>query len=239
MQAQPSSPAFSSFDETPRVMRVDVEHLGIRLLIPIMALIGFGGGFVLGRIISTALEESVGTLCFSLVFAFVGMGVMLQIGEQLIKPRWSSGRHLEVSTRSLKLRDRRRGKDNTTTIQWQSDVTSTAYFWEVETGKSRVRKGWYCVAVQLRQDEEEVVLYTFMSPDDAQGVPHFNDWFFRLLPRKSREELQQIDPREAARQERYRKIESFRFFDGAEVQPEDFQELMTLIVVHTTSPPQR
>ena len=225
----------SPFDTTPRHIPVDVEHLGIRLLIPFLAIVGLGAGFVLGRIVAVSIDESLGTLCFSVGFAVVGMALMLQLGERVIKPRWSSGRHLTVSTESLTLHDTRGGKQQETAIRWADELTSFPYYWVVGTGKSRVRKGWYCVAVQMRQGDDEVLLYTFLSPENAATLPEFDERFVKLLPRKEREELQKADPREAARQERYRKIEGQRFFDGAELQVEDFHAVMPLIATH--SPP--
>lgn len=230
----PAQTSPSLLEDMPQQIPIDTEHLGVRIVIPLMALAGIIGGFILGRVVAVALDESIGTLCFSLGFAVVGMGVMLQLGERFVKPNWSSGRHIELQPDQLIVIDRRPSQEKDITFNWRAELDTIAYFWEVDTGKSRVRKGWYCVAVQLRQDEQQAVFYTFLSPEDAAAIPRFHEWFVRLLPKKNREDLIKVDPREAARQERYRKIESYRWFDGAELESSHFAALMHFVSQHGT-----
>lgn len=214
--------------ETGRHIPVDTEHFGIRLLMPSLLFIGLIGGYVLGNVTSRSIAPSVGPLCISTIFAVIGAVILLTIGEQIIKPLWTSGRHIEADTHQLVLHDRRRDRAPQTTIEWQQPLNVTAYYWEVNTGKSRVRKGWYCVVLQLEQNDSPVLIYTFLPPESMQTVPRLKEWFVRLLPKAQRENLAKDDPREAARQERYRKLESHRWFDGAEIAEPEFMAIMEM-----------
>lgn len=218
--------------DTPTKMTVDAEHIGIRTTMPILAIVGLIGGFILGGILAPTIDESLSVMCLSLIGATAGLVILTQIGERVIKPMWKSGRTLTVDTSSLTLIDHRRRPKRETTIHWQTDFDVQTWYFEVPTRKSRVKKGWYCASTRLIQDQETLIFYTFISPEDAQTIPRFSDWFIQLRRKKEREELANTAPQQAATQERYHKLEHMRWNDGAELITADFLALMILVAQH-------
>ncbi len=218
--------------DNPTQMTVDAEHIGIRTAMPLLAIAGIIGGFILGGIIAPLLDEALSSLCMSLIGATAGLVILTQIGERVIKPLWGSGRNVTVDTSQLALIDRRRKPQKEKVIQWNDELGVQAWFFEVPTRKSRVSKGWYCTSVRLMQKQEDMIFYTFISPENAQSIPHFSDWFIHLRKKKERQELANADPRQAAEQERYRKLEDMRWNDGAELKVEDFLAVMNLVGKH-------
>ena len=223
----------SSF-ELPMTIPVDTEHIGIRTFLPILAIGGAVGGFILGRIITPLIDENLGSLCFSMILAVMGFVLVSQLGEQILKRIWGSGRHLELSEQDLMVNDKRQGKTGDFRFVWDQGVDVAGFYWEVETRKSRVQQGWYCVAAHITQRDNELIIYSFLPPDDAKDINDFRDYFFRLLPKKTREELVNTDPREAAVQERYRRLESQRWFDGAELHNDHFMLMLEMLHKHGT-----
>lgn len=215
----------------PMTIPVDLEHIGIRITLPILAIASGVGGFVLGTIITPLIDESLGSLCLSMIFALGGLIFVPQLVEPILKRFWSSGRQIELDETGLIVKVRRKNKD-TLHFFWGQPLNLTAYYWEVETRKSRVKRGWFCVAVQATQSEQELIVYCFISPDSATDIVGFRDYFFHLLPKQAREEMTNIDPRAAATQERYRRLESHRWFDGAEVSEEHFMILLQKFQEH-------
>jgi len=218
--------------DSPTQMTVDAEHIGIRTTMPILAIGGLIGGFILGGIIAPLIDDALSTMCMSLIGATAGLVILTQIGERVVKPMWNSGRSLTVDTSNLALIDHRRRPKHETTIYWRDVFDVQAWYFEVPTRKSRVSKGWYCTSVRVIQDQEKLIFYTFMSPEEAQSLPHFSDWFIHLRKKKERQELSSSDPHQAAIQERYRKLEGLRWNDGAELKIEDFLALMNLVAQH-------
>jgi hypothetical protein len=213
-------------------MTVDAEHIGIRTAMPILAVVGLLGGFILGGIIAPLIDNALSTMCMSLFGAVAGLVILTQIGERAIKPLWHSSRSAIVDTSNLTIIDYRRRPKHETTIQWHHAFDVQAWYFEVPNRKSRVSKGWYCTSVRLIQDQEKLIFYTFMSPEEAQSIPHFSDWFVHLRKKKEREELATSDPHQAAIQDRHRKLEKLRWDDGAELKIEDFLALMNLVARH-------
>ncbi len=221
----------TAIGDTPTQMVVDAEHVGIRTVMPMLAVAGMIGGFVLGRVVAPMIDPSFDSLCLSLVFAVMGLVGLFYVGDRIIKPMWSSGRGLEVDNSHLVLRDWRRKPVKETVLQWNDDLKVQAWYFEVPTRRSRVPKGWYCVSVRLVQDELNLILYTFMKPEEAEAkVAQFSEWFMKLLPKKERELI--TDTAKAARQERFRRLEGQRWYDGAELKAEDFLAVMALITQH-------
>ncbi|NDJ84734.1 MAG: hypothetical protein GYB66_02505 [Chloroflexi bacterium] len=219
--------------DEPAEMIVDPEHIGIRTMMPILAAIGLIGGYVLGDVVTGLIDETVGSLCTSIALALIGLVALTQFGERVIKPRWSSGRRLFVDRAYLTMRDKRRKPATETTMPWQA-IKAQAWYFTVPTRKSRVPKGWFCTAVRLVQDDDELILYAFLKPEIAQEMPGFERWFTRLRDKKERETLANTDTRAASQQERYRRLEGKRWNDGAELTGEDFVAVMELVDQHAT-----
>lgn len=218
--------------DSPVQMPIDSEHIGIRTLMPLLAIAGLVGGFVLGSIIAPMIDEALSGLCVSLFMAVIGLLVVTQLGERLIKSHWTSGREVEVDRSQLALVDKRRRDAPQLTLRWHEGVGIYAWYFIVPTRRSRVPKGWYCTAIRLVQGEQQMILYAFLSPEVAHSLTHFTDWFVHLHNKKEREQMSVTDVRASAEQERFRRLESHRWFDGAELNAADFLAVMQLVDRH-------
>ena len=111
---------------------------------------------------------------------------------------------------------------------WDRTVNVMAWRFVVRR-RTRIPKGWLCLAVQLLQDEATVILYTFMPPDEAEALRGYAN-FVRLRPRKETESNN--DLRAVAEQRRLLKLEDARWEDGSEIAPDDFRAVLTMLETH-------
>ena len=80
--------------------------------------------------------------------------------------------------------------------------------------------------MHLLQDETEIILYTFMSPGDAEAIIGY-DQFVRLRPRSETQSNQDLST--AAEQRRLLKLEDARWNDGGEISQDDFRALLAIL----------
>lgn len=212
-------------DSAGRVMKVDAEHFAVRFLVPTLTILMV----VITHLGGTALLESLGigvnSLCIVIpadvvVLVAAGYGI-----ERLLKRTLPSRRSARLSDEYLILSDRRRNLSRITHIVWDKKVNVKAWRFVIRR-RTRVPKGWFCMAVQLLQDEEEIILYAFMSPQEAETLPGYRN-FAHLRPRREIETSR--DLRAAAEQSRLLKLENDRWNDGAELNKDDFRELLATL----------
>lgn len=220
----------SDLSTPPTRIIVDSEHIGIRTILPILAFVGFIGGILLGRVVAQMIDRALSPTCISATLALIGMIGMIQLGDHILKRLWTSGRYIDVDDSQITLVDSRRKTTEQTSINWHHPFQVQAWHFVVPTRKSRVPKGWYCVAVRLVQGHQEFIVYSFLKPEEAlQQITSFHEWFTELKPKRERTQLASVDPRWAAQQERYRRLETQRWQDGAEVDSTSFYRLMHYI----------
>src|SRR5690554_1123139 len=208
-----------------RVITVDAEHFKIRLLVPILtiaatALVHFAGVQVLG-----ALIDDFSPLCIMLpldLLVLLGAGTGI---ERVLKRLMPSKRTARLSDEKVVLSDARRDPSEVREIYWDRMVNVNTWYFIIRR-RTRVPKGWYCMAAHLLQDETELIFYSFIAPKEAEELPAFNN-FVRLRPRKEVET--QTDLRQLAIQRRLLKLEDARWMDGAEIGADDFRALLAHI----------
>ncbi|NLF75713.1 MAG: hypothetical protein GX573_08445 [Chloroflexi bacterium] len=214
----------SSTGDGRRVI-IDAEHFSIRFLVPIIAL---GAGLLThfgGRALLDRLLDSIDPLCIVLpldVVAVVGVGYG---AEYLLKRLMPSRRTAALSDDALVVTDGRRDPPVVGRIDWQRTFNVKAWRFAVRR-RTRIPKGWYCLAVHLLQDETEIILYTFMSPGDAEAIIGY-DQFVRLRPRSETQSNQDLST--AAEQRRLLKLEDARWNDGGEISQDDFRALLAIL----------
>lgn len=206
-----------------RPIIIDSEHFAIRLLVPILMI----GLIVIAHLLGTwVLSSTIGDDTSPLCLVLIGDVIVLLLGgfflERGLKRLLPSRRSAVLSQSQLVVTDKRVKPPSTMTIDWQQRVNVKAWRFEVMR-QTRVRKGWYCMALQLLQDEQSVILYTFMSPEVAQAAIGFNN-FIRLRPRKETESNRELTA--AAEQRRLLTLEDARWQDGAEINQEDFKAVL-------------
>jgi hypothetical protein len=213
-------------DPPERLIRIDTDHLMVRFLVPTLTI---GVVILLHLIGVTALDRLLDTdispLCVMLpidVAVFLGVGTVV---ERSLKRRMPSRRFATLSDEALTVTDARRKPPSVTCITWDQPVNIKAWRFTVPR-RVRVPVGWYCLALYLLQDEEEAILYTFISPQKAETVVGYQK-FVHLRSRKAIESSTDLGA--VAEQRHLLKLESSRWYDGAEIAPEDFIALLTTL----------
>jgi hypothetical protein len=214
-----------------RQIVIDAEHAAVRWLVLLLT----GGLVVLVHLVGTALVRrmavGVSSECIVLpldVVALVAGGLTI---ESVLKRLIPSRRSATLSDQALVVRDERHHPPHITRIAWDKMVNVKAWRFTVSR-RARVQKGWYCMAVYLLQDDEEVVFYAFLPPHEAETILHDHQ-FARLRPRQ--EIKSSTDLNTVAEQRRLLKLEDARWNDGAEISKEDFKALLESLRQHVPS----
>ncbi len=214
-----------------RTITIDAEHFSVRFWGPVLTLtlvfiVHFGGQPVASRL----LDDAISPLCLVLpadALVFFGGGMLI---ERWLKRLLPSRRSATLNEEALVVTDNRKAQPVTIRIQWHLTVNVTAWRFRVRR-RTRVPKGWYCMALRLLQDEDEIILYTFMPPNEAEQATGYAK-FVRLRPRK--ETQSNTDLRAVAEQRRLLKLEDARWSDGAEINPEDFHAVLAVLDQHVS-----
>jgi hypothetical protein len=209
-----------------RAISVDSEHFKVRLLVPILTIaVTVAAHFIGMRVLDELVGDNVSPLCLMLpidLAVLLGAGTLI---ERMLKRALPSQRTGRLSDEAVALDDARRNPPDVRKIYWDRLVNVNAWYFVIKR-RTRVPKGWYCMAVHLLQDDTELIFYTFMSPKDAEALPTYSQ-FVRLRPRKETET--QTDLRQIATQRRLLKLEDARWMDGAEIGADDFRALLAHI----------
>lgn len=159
----------------------DPEHAGIRLMAPLLLLLGGAAGFLLlsslfGRLYP---EAGYGTLLSCLGGLLVGLGVAA-LGERLLKRHWRSGRKLILDREGVALQQ---PDEEDRYLSWSGNIAVTCWRFQLKGyprgGRERnLPSHWYCLGCQMQQGEERIVIHAFMSSDRADrwiNLPEFHE----------------------------------------------------------------
>jgi hypothetical protein len=240
-----SGESMSVTGQIPKVIYADQEHSGIRIGVLTILFIGFPLAFILLNV--RFGNASVGLLAdFSIAFACLGALILAlglaAIGERLMKGVWHSGRKVMVEQQGLraKLAD-----EEEVTIRWSDRATAIRWYFQMsgypKAGRERrVPNNHYCLACQVRQSGQFLIVYAFMSKKIAE----------KLLDKS---EYVRINPGEFYKAGRYRRFrgslerpeipshvllgeqgpywlaERRRWTEGLELEKEDFVEIVSLV----------
>lgn len=217
----------SAHDDMARRIPVDVEHLGIRIMVPLLAGAALLLTFVLGPVVLDifGLQD---TLLSGLVLPVaIALAVAVAYGsDRFLKQRWPSGREILVNDEALVLRDKKQPEQ---VIAWNGRVNLLTWRFVVAR-RGRIPKGYYCLAFQLIQDEDLVTVYTFCDPKHFEDIEDHE----RFTPLASRKTLKDdtLSLRAAGQQRRLLQAEDERWQHGAELTLEDFRTLWALVCEH-------
>ncbi|MCS6835163.1 MAG: hypothetical protein NZ750_03990 [Anaerolineae bacterium] len=194
---------------------VDAEHGGLRAVGCSVLVVALGVGYA----ILNSLIPDAPLLAF--VVALLLAGLLSSLADRWLRPRWPSGRVLEVSDERLSLLNRDRPE-----VSLDAEGHINVALWDFIVARNgRVRKGWHVVSLGLEQDDELLVAYTFASPEDFDKLP-FKSRVVRLLRPK---EAEGGDMRSAGVQRRLLVAEQWRSERGAELTLEQFTALYALL----------
>jgi hypothetical protein len=201
---------------------LDVEHLGIRIAVPLLAF----AALILGGWLIPQLLEALGLR--STVVGFLQLPLIVgaaiggaYLGDRLLKGRWLSGRELRLDESCLVMRE----KDGTENqIVWDERVNVLAWRFTVAR-RGRVPKGYVCLALQFIQDEQQVTFYGFVNPKQVDSLPSV-DVFTPLAGRATLKD-ERLSLRVAGQQRRLLQAEDERWRQGGELTADDFIDLWT------------
>lgn len=214
------------------VYQVDPNHSGLRLAV--MGSIGVG--FLLGVVGGPLVFINLGLANFAVLGGIIA-GVTLAasfawLAEHNLRAVWPSGREIAVMDDAVALRHRR--AEESAVIRWAEPVDVLAWKFVIMGRRAWVQRGWYVVAVRLAQGDAVIIPYAFMSPEDVSALP-CAEAFVELVPRRD----QDAHPAEFEAQEPLREADAERWEMGSEMQPEDFRELMAVLVERIDGWPER
>lgn len=84
--------------------------------------------------------------------------------------------------------------------------------------------GWSMLAMQLSQDDTDMILYTFLSPKQVKTFSLYH--LFHVLLTSKDAQSPKLGVKESAEQRRLRKLEQARWENGAELRAADFLSLI-------------
>jgi hypothetical protein len=206
---------------------VDAEHLGIRIAVPLFAIVAFIVVLWLGPILFSVFnlaDSVVGLVVLPLAIAAAIGGSFL--ADRVLKSVWPSGRELLVDEHYLVFRQ---GRNSDIVLTWDDRVNALCWRFTISR-RGRVPKGYFCLALQFIQDEDQITAYTFYNPQHIDELQKA-DAFTPLVPRKSLED-DRLSMRVAAQQRRLLQAENDRWESGAELEPDDFVKLWQIIQEH-------
>ena len=229
----------------PRVLHADQEHDRLRVSITVLILVSIWLGY---RLIYGALElfASDAVRDYTVFLSCIGgvpLGLALVWGiEKLLKRVWHSGNSLTLQDATILVQQR-----DYDTQRFDVSEQIDLMRWYFRLGgyarggsERRVAKNWYCLALQLQQEDNRLVVYTFVPPGQAVTAAQEPDSDFHEIHLKdvytahpgimrppSRPEI----PAEVLRGKdgRFWLAERRRWHEGLELTREDFATLMEFV----------
>jgi hypothetical protein len=161
------------------ILHADREHRGIEILVPLVILIaGVLSYLVLGDLL-TSLIGGTGIGGFQpllrLVLAVI-LGAVIGAGAEVVFKRyWHSGRLLRVSPDGLTAIYKKKPAES---IDWDKRINVLCWRYVMHGyprggRERRVPSGHHLMACRLLQDDTSVVVHAYLSPKQAQGIPHY------------------------------------------------------------------
>ena len=211
--------------------RVDPNHSSLRLVV----IISMAVALLLGLFGAPALLRGLGVqgagLLLGAIIGIVLAALAATVSERILRGRWPSGRTLVVSDEAITLHE----KTDSVTLRWDEGINVWAWTFAIAGRRSWVPRGWLCVAMRLMHGDDAITPYAFMPPQRARELEGWNA-FVELIPRK---EADGLDPALLASQEHLRGAEEERWWIGAEMEPDDFAELVGVVAGRVDHWPER
>jgi hypothetical protein len=238
-------------NQTPITLHVDQEHGGIRAVVFVLLFLGFWLGYwLISMLIRSFGPRSIQdfTTLISCVGGIpVGLGLIWLV-EQGLKRVWYSGSNITLDEQGIHVQTREGTEQHFT---WAATLTHTNWFFRL-SGYSRggrerrVPNNWLCLAIQTQQEDERLVVFTFMPPKEAAAWTEQHpstDSFHQIFPADvySTSVRSRMGP--PARPElstevlrgkhgRYWLAERRRWAEGLELSRQDFATFMRFVQSH-------
>jgi hypothetical protein len=177
--------------------------------------------------VARLLGISEGLICALSIVGGIAIGLGVNwIVERALIAVWPSGRQLTVSEEGITLQER---SGKTIEFGWSEPVDVRSWHFVVPRDRGWVRKGSYCMACRLTQEDRIFVPYTFMASGEAEALAQWVAFPELISGRQnarlsSNQQLEKIQ-----KQEPLREAEKDRWEKGAEMSPTDFTALLSEI----------
>jgi len=171
------------------------------------------------------------------------------LAEQRLKQVWHSGRRITLHEQGIEASD---GEEQSVSLTWADNLTYLNWYFKLSGYKRggrerRVASNWVCLACQLQQDEQRVIVYSYMPPKQADLWIHGALHGFRFAPimpavlydhSLSTRLGPPVRPRVPAsilggKDGHYWLAEQRRWYEGFELTPADFATLMQAVAMQT------
>ena len=239
------------------LLRADPEHGGIRFVTVLTIAFGLLAGFLLIRALLGIFAQGSLLIEFTTALSCIGaVPLALLFGwlvERYLKKTWLSGQEFELSGSELHFRgiSPEDGSPVTYNLEFKQRVNLTRWYFHLtgypKAGRERlVSDKWICMACQMQQDDERVIAYSYMPPEDAaRWIDNeklrepFHELSLSWLYKESGRRLRSPGTRPKIDSEllagpdgRYWIAERRRWAEGLELAPGDFELLMAHIEAH-------
>ncbi|NCF65029.1 MAG: hypothetical protein GWP61_03590 [Chloroflexi bacterium] len=169
-------------DQSPRIIHTDAEHGGLRFVVFALLLFSLVLSFLLIQLLLNLLAGGSRLQEFSTVISCAG-AIPLALGiswvmELVLKREWHSGKMLTLDDSELRFTQEKRSKNQSENsarhlvFDWAEHLNITRWYFELRgyprAGRERrVSKRWLCLACQLQQDDDRLIVYGYIPPNQA------------------------------------------------------------------------
>ena len=149
------------------VLNADPEHAGLRVTVVLVLVVTLGLFFFLFRAVLITLETELGAPSLLSCLGALPLALLVAAGsEAILKRTWTSGRRLVWDGRQLRLQ---RPDVEDAVLDLGQQLNQTWWHFPLigyrRGGRERrVPDRWHCVAGQLQQEGERIIVYTFVPP---------------------------------------------------------------------------
>lgn len=232
------------------VLHADQEHSGVRTAVLLLLFVFIITFFILFNTIWPTVAPR-RLVDFTFIIACSGSLVLalaaVWIIEQGLKRVWHSGRVLTLDENGIQVQDMDLPTYN---LSWHGNMNQLYWRFILKGYKRggrerRVPEKWVCLAMQVQEGENRVIVYTYVTPQKAEevmvqhGHVHFHEIYpadvyatdarSRYLSMPSRPEKIPADVL-AGKDGKQWLAEQRRWLEGFELTPQDFEKfLMTVI----------
>lgn len=239
----------------PVVFHADQEHTGLRAAVLLLLI---GCTFIFFLLLNSLWPQIAPRrlVDFTFLIACAGslvLGLAAVWGmEKGLKRIWHSGRTITLNEQGIQVQD---GDLPPYTLSWQGNITQLFWRFTLKGYKRggrerRVPEKWICLAVQVQEGEERVIIYTYSSLKQVE----------EMMARHGRVPFQEVFPAEvyatdarsrylsapsrpdkipaevlAGKDGKYWLAEQRRWLEGFELTHEDFEQFISTVTANQES----
>lgn len=235
----------------PIVINAEPEHDGIRVTVLLALIVGLIVGFFVINWLVTLLSGGQVrdfNLVVSCVGAFPFAFLVIFLTELILKRTWPSGITLELQSAPTQMLTLRTDQGNHRPFTLGESYAQLNWFFSLKGyprggRERRPSNRWFCMAIEVQQDDEQLSLYAYMPPKRMEALTQEEETavsFHQIFPpdlydTSIRARIGQPTrpniPTDIIRSTsgRYWLAERRRWQDGIELSPDDFETLVQFL----------